>query len=179
MCYLLCQAQKITNSNSWINQRWRPRWRPLLMTSRASSSATTHKIYLILLRNQRPSTEGKIAFRNTATYHGGGMNLRVRLRVNSLERQKFVSEKRQQSQIFCCPIVTCKYGILGQKAPQQGYENWNQTHFLLDKDVEKSVSSVLVKYDKSISYHHISLNTFLCTFCRHGQIITFIKSQSL
>ena len=179
MCYLSCQAQKITNSNSWINQRWRSRWRPLLVTSRASSSATTHKIYLILLRNQRPSTEGKIAFRNTTTYHGGGMNLRVRLRVNSLERQTFVSEKRQQSQIFCCPIVTCKYGILGQKAPQQGYENWNQTHFLLDKDVEKSVSSVLVKYDKSISYHHISLNTFLCTVCRHGQIITFIKSQSL
>ena len=164
MCYLSCQAQKITNSNSWINQRWRPRWRPLLVTSRASSSATTHKIYLILLRNQRPSTEGKIAFRNTATYHGGGMNLRVRLRVNSLERQTFVSEKRQQSQMLCWPIVTCKYGILGQKAPQQGYENWNQTHFLLDKNVEKSIGSVLVKYDKSITYHHISLNTFLCTF---------------
>ena len=117
-----------------------------------------------LQQSQRPSTKGKIAFRNTATYHGGSMNVRVRLRVNSLERQTFVSEKRQQSQMFCCPIVTCKYGILGQKAPQQGYENWNQTHFLLDKNVEKSIGSVLVKYDKSITYHHISLNTFLCTF---------------
>ena len=50
-----------------------------------------------LQQSQRPSTKGKIAFRNTATYHGGSMNVRVRLRVNSLERQTFVSEKRQQS----------------------------------------------------------------------------------
>ena len=34
--------------NSWWNPRWRPRWRPLLVTSRIPSSATTHKIYLIL-----------------------------------------------------------------------------------------------------------------------------------
>ena len=31
-------------SNSWKN----PRWRPLLVTSQASSSATTHRMYLIL-----------------------------------------------------------------------------------------------------------------------------------
>ena len=66
--------------------------------------------------------------------------------------------------MLCWPIVTCKYGILGQKVPQQGYENWNQTHCLFDKNVEKSIGSVLVKYNKSITYHHISLNTFLCTF---------------
>ena len=80
--------------------------------------------------------------------------------------------------MLCWPIVTCKYGIQGQKAPQQGYENWNQTHFLLDKNVKKSIGSVLVKYDKSITYHHISLKTRFCApFCRHGQIITFIKSR--
>ena len=33
-------------SNSWLNPRWRPRWLPLLVTSQASSSVTTHKIQL-------------------------------------------------------------------------------------------------------------------------------------
>ena len=38
------------------------RWRPLLVTSQASSSATTHKIYFILLRRswQRLSTKSEI-----------------------------------------------------------------------------------------------------------------------
>ena len=53
MCYFTYQAQQITIyldfnliSNSWQN----PRWRPLLATLKAFSSATTHKINLILLR---------------------------------------------------------------------------------------------------------------------------------
>ena len=40
-------------SNSWLNPRWWPRWRPLLVTSQASSSATTHNIYLIFLRTSK------------------------------------------------------------------------------------------------------------------------------
>ena len=52
MCYYSCQAITISRcfnliSNSWEN----PRWRPLLVTSQASSSATIHKIYLILSKN--------------------------------------------------------------------------------------------------------------------------------
>ena len=43
-------------SNSWLNPRWQPRWRPFLATSKASSSATTRIIYLIL----RLSTQDKI-----------------------------------------------------------------------------------------------------------------------
>ena len=43
-------------SNSWWNPRWQPRWRPFLVTSQASSSATTRIIYLIL----RLSTQDKI-----------------------------------------------------------------------------------------------------------------------
>ena len=61
------------------------------------SGATTHKIYLVLLRRSKVSTKGK----NTATYqnlrgrvpstpfplyHGGGMNLRVRPSVNFLAK---------------------------------------------------------------------------------------------
>ena len=57
MCFFFnVKHKKITifspfnlTSNSLQNPRWRLRWRPLLVTSQASSSATTHKIYLILL----------------------------------------------------------------------------------------------------------------------------------
>ena len=66
MCYFSCKAQKIAISrgfnlisNSWWNPRWQPRWRPFLVTSQASSSATTRKIYLIL----RISTRDKIVSR--------------------------------------------------------------------------------------------------------------------
>ena len=38
---------------TWINKKWRPKWRPLLMPSQASSSATTNKMYLILLRRAK------------------------------------------------------------------------------------------------------------------------------
>ena len=52
LCYSTNRAQKksilavFTRSlaNSWLNPRWRPRWWPCLVTSWASSSATTHKI---------------------------------------------------------------------------------------------------------------------------------------
>ena len=37
-----------------------PTWRPLLVTSQTSSGATTHKIYLVLLRRSKVSTKGKI-----------------------------------------------------------------------------------------------------------------------
>ena len=40
-------------SKSSYNLRWRPRWWQLLVTSQASSSATTHKIYLTLLRRSK------------------------------------------------------------------------------------------------------------------------------
>ena len=40
-------------SNSLPNPRRWSRWRPLLVTSQASSSSTTHKIYLILLRRSK------------------------------------------------------------------------------------------------------------------------------
>ena len=40
-------------SKSSHNLRWRPRWWQLLVTSQASSSATTHKIYLTLLRRSK------------------------------------------------------------------------------------------------------------------------------
>ena len=38
-------------SYSWQSRRWRPRWRPLLLTSQGSSSATTHK-YTSLRRSK-------------------------------------------------------------------------------------------------------------------------------
>ena len=48
-------------------QDGRPRWRSLLVTSQASSSATTYKLYFMLREDQRLSTKGR-TFRNTATY---------------------------------------------------------------------------------------------------------------
>ena len=36
-------------SNSWLNSKWRQ----LLVTSQASSSASTHEIYLVLLRRSK------------------------------------------------------------------------------------------------------------------------------
>ena len=47
----------------FINPWWRPRWRPCLMTSQVSSRATTHKIYLILLRRSKLSTKVKIVWK--------------------------------------------------------------------------------------------------------------------
>ena len=44
-CYFTCEAQKIivcSDFNLISNSWWNPRWRPLLVTSQASSSATTH-----------------------------------------------------------------------------------------------------------------------------------------
>ena len=72
---------------------WRLRWRPLLVTSQASSSATTHKIYLILLRRSKAfycfeilqhikNSRGGFHPSPPHLYHGGGLNLRVRPRVN-------------------------------------------------------------------------------------------------
>ena len=56
MCYFSCKAKNITLSRSFnlISNSWsNPRWRPLLMTSQASSGATTLKIYLSLLRRSK------------------------------------------------------------------------------------------------------------------------------
>ena len=50
MCYFSCKTQKIYHfSWSW----WRPWSRPLLVTPQASSSATTHKTYFILLSRSK------------------------------------------------------------------------------------------------------------------------------
>ena len=55
MRYFACQVQTIINLCSLylISNSWRPRWRPCLVTSQTSSSATTHKIYLILSRRTK------------------------------------------------------------------------------------------------------------------------------
>ena len=56
MCHFTCQAQKITiyrDFNLICNSWWKPRWCPLLVTSQASSSATAHKTYLILLSRSK------------------------------------------------------------------------------------------------------------------------------
>ena len=84
----------------------RSRWRPLLVTSQASSSVTTNKIYLILLSRskQEPikafhwrqnrfeilqhiknSLEGFYPHPPYPLYHGWGMNLIVRPRVNPVK----------------------------------------------------------------------------------------------
>ena len=114
MCYFTCEAQKITIyrdfnliSDSWLNPRRRSRWRPLLVTSQASSSVTTHKIYLILLSRSRQEPIKAFHIRQNRfeilqhiknsvegfyphpppcpLYYGGGMNLRVRPRVNPVK----------------------------------------------------------------------------------------------
>ena len=70
-------------SNSWKNSRWRA----YVVTSQASSSANTHKLYLILLRRSKAfhwrQNRFEILQHIKRVYHGGGMKLRVRLRVNS------------------------------------------------------------------------------------------------
>ena len=55
MCYFACQVQTIINFCSLylISNSWRPRWRPCLVTSQTSSSATTRKIYLMLSRRSK------------------------------------------------------------------------------------------------------------------------------
>ena len=50
-------------SNSWYS----PRWRPLLVTSQASSSATTHKILPYLVWKIKGFPLKAKSFRNTAT----------------------------------------------------------------------------------------------------------------
>ena len=65
MRYFACQVQTIINLCSLylISNSWRPRWRPCLVTSQTSSSATTHKIYSCTSSSsvdQRLSTEVKI-----------------------------------------------------------------------------------------------------------------------
>ena len=64
---------------SWSNSRWGPRWRPLLVTSEVSSAATTHKIYLIVLRRKRLSTKGKIVLKYCKTYQISGKGFRQSL----------------------------------------------------------------------------------------------------
>ena len=57
MCYFSYQLQKNTishGSNLILNFGQNSRWRPLLVTSQASNSATTHEIHLILLRRSKP-----------------------------------------------------------------------------------------------------------------------------
>ena len=78
-------------SNSWCN----PRWQSLLVTRWASSSASTCKMYLILLTEKikdfplkekifsKPQKEGSIN-PLPPLYHVRGMNLRVRPRVKLL-----------------------------------------------------------------------------------------------
>ena len=60
MCYFICQAQKNTISrgynlifNSFVKSDMVAKMAPLLVTSQASSSAATDKIYLILLRRSK------------------------------------------------------------------------------------------------------------------------------
>ena len=87
--------------SSWFlilitNPRWRPKWWPLLVTSQASSSATTLKIYFILLRRGFPlkvnwfqntetyiknSGRGSIHTPSPPLYHSGSMNSHARPRV--------------------------------------------------------------------------------------------------
>ena len=81
--------------NSWWNLRWRPGWQPYLVTSQASRSATTHEIYLVLLRRSKafnwrqnrfqilPHIENSgEGFHQPHLYHGGGMTFLVRPRIN-------------------------------------------------------------------------------------------------
>ena len=88
-------------SKSSYNLRWRPRWWQLLVTSQASSSATTHKIYLTLLRRSKDFhwmqnhleilqhiknfREGFHQRPPHPMYHGGGMNLHVLPRVKFIQ----------------------------------------------------------------------------------------------
>ena len=99
MCYFSCKAQKIAISrgfnlisNSWWNPRWQPRWRQFLVTSQASSSATTRKMYLILRLSSQDKivskycniskTPGRGSIPPPPMYYGGGMSLRVRPTIN-------------------------------------------------------------------------------------------------
>ena len=79
-------------SNSCQNPRWWPRWQLLLVTSQAFSCASSHKIYLMLLKRSKAfhwrqivskycNLSKPLARRLSAPsplYQGGGMNLRVR-----------------------------------------------------------------------------------------------------
>ena len=78
MSYFSCQEQKSTISRGFnlisysrLNPRWRPRWLPLLVTSQASSSVTTHKNTPHLVENIKGFSLIDMkarSFRNTATY---------------------------------------------------------------------------------------------------------------
>ena len=102
MCYFACQIQTIINVCSLylISNSWRPRWRPCLVTSQTSSSATTHKIYLILSRRSKAFHRRQNCFEilqhqnsrerfhqfppapSPHLHHGWGLTLRVLPRVN-------------------------------------------------------------------------------------------------
>ena len=103
MCYFACQVQTIINFCSLylISNSWRPRWRPCLVTSQTSSSATTRKIYLMLSRRSKAFHRRQNCFEilqhiktlergsinsppppSPHLHHGGGMTLRVFPRVN-------------------------------------------------------------------------------------------------
>ena len=75
LCYSTNRAQKINSrgftwslANSWLNPRWRRRWWPCLVTSWASSSATTHKIIPHLIEKIKGFPLKAKSFWNTATY---------------------------------------------------------------------------------------------------------------
>ena len=102
MCYFACQVQTIINFCSLylISNSWRPWWRPCLVTSQTSSSATKHKIYLTLSRRSKAFHRRQNCFEilqhiktlergsinsplpSPHLHNGGGMTLRVLPRVN-------------------------------------------------------------------------------------------------
>ena len=93
MCYFLCNAQKIIISrgfnlisNSWLNSRWRPRWRQLLV--RPQGAPAPMKYTSGLVKKIKGFPVKVKSFLNTATYqklrgglpstppplyHGGGI----------------------------------------------------------------------------------------------------------
>ena len=120
MCYYSCQEQKITIyhgfiliSNSWLN----PRWQPLFVTSQVSSSASTHKIYLILFRDQRLSTEGKIVLKHC--------NISKTMRRGSIHKLL---------KIICVAntpnLVNTIYAIRGPAYPEKIWQNCKRLNVL-------------------------------------------------
>ena len=83
-------------SNPWYNPRWRPGWQPLLVTSQASNSAITHKIYLILYTRSEGFPLKVKSFRNTATYQKRVPRWRYEFAcMFEVQRYLDVSEKHQ------------------------------------------------------------------------------------
>ena len=132
MGYFTCQAQRSTNcsrfyliSNSW----WNPRWRPCLVTSQASSSATTHKIYLMLLRRSKAFHWGQNRFEilqhlktlgrgsiNLLLYYGGAMTLRVCPSV------KYLLGFSPRGPSILCGSRFFLYTILNHEKPKTGLQ---------------------------------------------------------